>query len=257
MLGGGRSGEDGEDVSGEIPLFEINPVLARAALAEEFAREGRVQIRDFLTEPAARTVHRVLSRETPWGLAYRAGAEGPHALRRHELAARQAEMQAVTSRIVAAMRGRDYAFAYAQYPLLTAYQENWGEHEALHLLMEHLNAAPLMDLVRDVTGIPGLVKADGQATLYGPNHFLGMHDDSHVGEGWQVAYVMNFCAEDWRPDWGGYLMFYDEDGDAVAGYRPRFNALNMFRVPQKHNVTYVPSFAPVARFAITGWYRDR
>ena len=61
----------------------------------------------------------------------------------------------------------------------------------------------------------------------------------------------------WRPDWGGYLNFYDEDGDIVAGYRPRFNALNLFLVPQKHAVSYVPPFAPQARFAITGWFRDR
>jgi Rps23 Pro-64 3,4-dihydroxylase Tpa1-like proline 4-hydroxylase len=78
-----------------------------------------------------------------------------------------------------------------------------------------------------------------------------------VLEGWQVAYVMNFCAEEWRPDWGGYLLFYDEDGDVVAGFKPRFNALNLFRVPQKHSVTYVAPFAPIARFAITGWFRDR
>jgi Rps23 Pro-64 3,4-dihydroxylase Tpa1-like proline 4-hydroxylase len=243
---------------GPIPLFEINPAIDRAAAAAAFAATGRAQIRDFLTEQAARTIHRVLSRETPWGLAWRAGASGPHTLRRQELAARGApELQRMSAGIAAAMRARDYAFAYAQYPILSAYQEGWGEHEALDLLIEHINADPLMDLVRSVTGISELVKADAQATLYAPNHFLALHDDSHVAEGWQVAYVMNFCAEDWRPDWGGYLMFYDEDGDAVAGFRPRFNALNMFRVPQKHNVTYVPPFAPVGRYAITGWFRDR
>jgi Rps23 Pro-64 3,4-dihydroxylase Tpa1-like proline 4-hydroxylase len=244
--------------TGEIPLFEINPAIDRAAAAADFAGTGRVQIRDFLTDAAARTVHRVLSRETPWGLAWRAGGDGPHALRSQALAARgPAELQQTSARIASAMRGRDYAFAYAQYPILNAYQEGWREHEALDLIVEHINAEPLMDLVRSVTAIPQLVKADAQATLYAPNHFLAVHDDSHVEEGWQVAYVMNFCAEDWRPDWGGYLMFYDEDGDVVAGFRPRFNALNMFRVPQKHNVTYVPPFAPVGRFAITGWFRDR
>ena len=62
---------------------------------------------------------------------------------------------------------------------------------------------------------------------------------------------------EWRPEWGGYLNFYDEEGDVVAGFRPRFNALNIFAVPQKHNVTYVPPFSPVGRFAITGWFRDR
>jgi Rps23 Pro-64 3,4-dihydroxylase Tpa1-like proline 4-hydroxylase len=155
------------------------------------------------------------------------------------------------------MRGSDYAFLYAQYPMVRAYLEKWGEHPALDALLEHINDVPLLSLVREVTGMEQLVKGDAQATLYGPNHFLAMHDDSHMAEGWRVAYVMNFCAEDWRPDWGGYLMFYDEHGDAVGGFRPRFNALNMFRVPQKHNVTYVPPFAPVARFAITGWFRDR
>jgi Rps23 Pro-64 3,4-dihydroxylase Tpa1-like proline 4-hydroxylase len=244
-------------VTGEIPLFELNPALARQKLAETFARDGRVQIRDFLSEPAARTIHRVLSRETPWGLAWQAGEDGPNSLRRHELASRQAELTAITEKIIAAVQGRDYAFAYAHYPILTAYQEKWGEHPALDFLMEHVNAEPLMGLVREVTGMPALLKADAQATLYAPNHFLASHDDSHVAEGWRVAYVMSFCAEDWRPEWGGYLTFYDEDGDAVAGFKPRFNALNLFRVPQRHNVTYVPSFAPVARFAITGWFRDR
>ena len=37
----------------------------------------------------------------------------------------------------------------------------------------------------------------------------------------------------------------------------RFNTLNMFTVAQPHNVTYVPPFAPVGRYAITGWFRDR
>jgi hypothetical protein len=35
------------------------------------------------------------------------------------------------------MRGRDYAFVYARYPLLEAYKEGWREHEALEFLIEH------------------------------------------------------------------------------------------------------------------------
>ena len=244
-------------MANQIPLFELNPAVDRGAAKQAFARERRVQIRDFLTEPAARTIHRVLSRETPWGLAWKAGDDGPHALRARELAAQQpAEVQAISRKVAAAAGGRDYAFAYAQYPILTAYQEGWRDHQALDLLMEHINDEPLMDLVREVTGMADLVKADAQATLYGPHHFLALHDDSHVAEGWRVAYVMNFCAEEWRPNWGGYLLFYDEDGDVVAGFKPRFNALNLFAVPQKHSVSYVPPFAPVGRFAITGWFRN-
>ena len=47
------------------------------------------------------------------------------------------------------------------------------------------------------------------------------------------------------------------DADVIAGYRPRFNALHLFAVPQRHNVSFVPPFAAVARYAITGWFRDR
>ncbi|OZA59360.1 MAG: hypothetical protein B7X78_08485 [Sphingomonadales bacterium 39-62-4] len=84
-----------------------------------------------------------------------------------------------------------------------------------------------------------------------------MHNDSHVMEGWRVAYVLNLTSADWQPDWGGYLNFLDEDGDVICGWKPRFNTLNLLRVPQLHQVTYVPPFAPRARYAITGWLRDR
>jgi Rps23 Pro-64 3,4-dihydroxylase Tpa1-like proline 4-hydroxylase len=245
-------------VTQPITLFELNPALNREALAEQFSRDGRIQIRDFLTDTAARNILQILSRETPWGLAWRAGANGPHGLRRQQTAAyAPADWQKLSTAVAASMRGGDYAFVYSQYQILTAVQQGWNEHPGLEALIEHINDEPLMELVRQVTATPELRKADAQATLYGPNHFLGMHDDGHVGEGWQIAYVMNFCAEDWRPDWGGYLNFYDEEGDVVAGFKPRFNALNMFRVPQRHNVTYVPPFAPAARFAVTGWFRDR
>jgi Rps23 Pro-64 3,4-dihydroxylase Tpa1-like proline 4-hydroxylase len=245
-------------VSCQITLFELNPAIDRHKASGRFAVDRRVQIRNFLTAPAAQTIHRVLSSETPWGIAWRAGGDGPHRMRREQARSLSAsEANAMTGKLASAMNGRDYAFVYAQYPMLDAYKERWHEHEALDLLVEHINAPPLLDLVREVTGMPQLVKGDAQATLYAPNHFLALHDDSHVAEGWRVAYVMSFCAEDWRPDWGGYLMFYDEEGDVVAGYRPRFNTLNLFLVPQKHNVSYVPPFAPVSRFSITGWFRDR
>jgi len=246
-------------VSEPIPLFQLNPAIDVEKASKDWARTGRVQIRNFLTEAAAQTILQVLSRETPWGLAWRAADDGPHGLRRQEAAKLGPEgAKHISQAIGKAMSGRDYAFLYGQYNLLDANREAWGEHEALELLIEHINDEPLLELVRKVTGIPEIIKADGQATLYGPQNFLAMHDDSHVAEGWQLAYVMNFCAvEDWRPDWGGYLNFYDDDGDVIAGFKPRFNAINMFKVPQRHNVTYVPPFAPVGRFAITGWFRDR
>lgn len=245
-------------MSGPIRLLDINPKLDRRPLAAAFAKTGRVQIRDVLTAETARNLHAVVSRQTPWGLAWHAGADGPHNVPepdlKHMPKAQQAEIQ---QKLYAALQGRDYGFLYAQYPMVWAYLQGWvpgGPHEAV---VELINDAPLMNLVRDVTKMPDLIKADAQATLYAPHHFLATHDDSHVAEGWRVAYVLNLCAEDWRPEWGGYLNFYDDEGDIIQGFRPRFNALNLFRVPQRHAVSYVPPFAPHARFAITGWFRNK
>ncbi|MBY0282861.1 MAG: 2OG-Fe(II) oxygenase [Sphingomonas sp.] len=239
-------------------LFTINPALDRDALAARFAADRRVQIRDVLTDEAARNLRDVIATATPWGLGWQAGADGPHGVTAAELARidqrRRAEMN---GGIIRAMQGSDYGFSYARYPILDAYLQRWAPGGAHDLLLEHLNDQPFLDLVRSVTAIPELLKADAQATLFAPGHFLARHDDSHVGEGWRVAYVLSLCATDWRPDWGGYLLFYDADGDVVAGYRPRFNALSLFAVPASHAVTFVPPFAPVARYSITGWLRDR
>jgi SM-20-related protein len=246
-------------MSGGVPLFEVNPALDRPRLAETFARERRIQIRDVLTTRTAREVRAILANRTEWGVAWQAGTDGPHALTARAIAGMQPQDNAEIGRkLMAAMAARDYAFVYSCFPMLTAYQEKWDEGSPHDLLIEHINAAPFMDLVRAVSGMDDLVKADAQGTLYRPGQFLALHDDSHAEEGRRIAYVLNLCGEeDWRPEWGGYLLFYDEDGDVVAGFRPRFNALNLFAVPQRHAVTYVPPFAPVARYAITGWFRDR
>lgn len=241
-----------------ISLFDLNPGLDRQALAQRFANDGRVQIRDLLTPASADALHDVVAQRTRWGLGWRAGADGPHALDAAALAAMTpAERARVQDRVFRAMAGDDYAFIYGRYPILDAYLGRWEPDGPHDVLLEHLNAQPFLDLIRQVTGMAELKKADAQATLFAPTHFLPLHVDSHAAEGWRIAYVLSLCREDWRPDWGGYLNFFDDDGDVIAGYRPRFNALSLFAVPAPHAVSYVPPFAPVGRFAITGWFRDR
>ena len=248
----------GSEQDMEIRLFDLNPEIDTAAYADRFARDGRVQIRDILTSESATNLRTILQRGTPWGIAYQAGETGPKLLKQQELQQMGAQQQQSLAQSInrAASEG-EYAVRYTQYPILNAYLEGWAPNGPHDLLMEHINDQPIMDLVRAVTGISELKKADAQATLYGPGDCLSVHNDSHVAEGWRVAYVLNLTIDDWKQDWGGYLNFLNEDGDIVEGFRPRFNALNLLRVPQLHQVTYVPPFAPRGRYAITGWFRDR
>ena len=219
-------------------------------------------MRDVLNEQSAREIQSLLAGGTPWGLATRGGDSPKTPAQSFSQADMRApggveRVNAAANAAAQASAKGDYAFRYAHFSLVEAVQQGWNPGGPHELLLEHLNAEPMMDLVREITGFPELVKADGQATLFGPQHYLGRHTDSHVMEGWKVAYVLNFAREGWHPDWGGYLLFLDEDGDVIEGFRPRFNALNMFAVPQSHLVSFVAPFAPAGRMAITGWFRDR
>jgi SM-20-related protein len=238
-------------------LFALNPALDLSPLAEEFARRSRLQIRDVLRPEAAEAIRHILERETAWGIAWQAKGREPANVRAEALRTMPRDEQAKIARETAesARRG-EFSFVYHQYPLVQAYLQKWQPGHPLELLLEHVNDAPLIEMIRTVTGIPELIKADGQATLYAPGDFLGSHDDSIHGDGRRIAYVFNFARE-WHPEWGGYLLFLDEHGDVSAGFRPRFNSLNLFRVPQRHIVTYVPPHAALERYALTGWFRDR
>ncbi|WP_284124597.1 2OG-Fe(II) oxygenase [Parerythrobacter aestuarii] len=243
-------------------LFEINPALDRAELATRFARDTRVQVRDVLTRDTAEEIRSILQNSTAWGLAMQAdGSEfqGPQQVLHRDMATPtgQQRAQALGAATDAAGARGDYAFRYAQYPIVQAVQEGWdpgGPHE---LILEYINTPDFLQLARDITGFGDLVKADGQATLFARSQFLGLHIDSHVAEGWKVAYVLNLTIDDWKPDWGGYLQFFDSDGNIEQAFLPRFNSLNLLAVPQPHSVSMVAPFAPLGRYAITGWLRDR
>jgi len=237
-------------------MLEINPHLDLAALAAEFASTGRLQVRDVLTEASARGLRQLLAEQTPWGLAWQAGAASPPQLIRTDQLASisNAELESVARRAAA---DPDYGFVYHSYPLVTAYLERWNPGGSHERLLEELNGRPMLGLMRTLSGAANIVKLDGQATLYGPGHFLRPHDDAESERGRLVAYVLNLTAGDWQPAWGGYLNFFDADWDIEQAFRPRFNSLNLFRVPQWHNVGEVSSAAPRARYAVTGWARDR
>ncbi len=243
-------------------LLEINPNIDRKACARRFADRSRVQIRNVLTEETAREIQSILGRATKWGVAVQAGEKDgakPASFSQAELA-EQGGAAGVKRMLhdahVASSKG-EYAFRFAHYPIVKALNEKWDPGGVHEMLLEYLNTEDFLRLAREVTGYDNLVKADGQATLFAANHYLGRHIDSHVAEGWKVAYVLNLARDDWHPDWGGYLLFLDDEGDVVEGFRPRFNALNLFAVPQSHLVSYVAPFAPIGRVAITGWLRDR
>lgn len=239
-------------------LLQVDPGLDRASLAAGFLRNGRLQVRDVLTRDSAEALRRLLVEETPWSLAWQSGAAAAANL----VSADQLRIMAPAEQAAIAARAggseaKDYAFAYFSYPLVTAYLDRRRPGSAQERLLEELNGPEFLDFMRKVSGIDGIVKLDGQATLYGPGHFLWPHNDAESERGRRVAYVLNLTVGEWKPQWGGTLNFFDDDWDVEQAFLPRFNSLNLFRVPQWHSVSEVTATAPLARYAITGWARDR
>jgi SM-20-related protein len=223
--------------------------------ADTFSRCGRVRIADFLEASSAARLYACLEAEVPWRLVYNEGEEQV-VLDEQALAKLGADGQReILQRVL--IRAQDtFQYLYRSFPMVTAYKN--GEHPELflHRVFEFLNESETLDLLRKITGIAELLKADAQATLYRPGHFLTQHDDSgREKEHRRVAYVLSMT-RDWRPDWGGNLQFLKANGDVEEVWMPRFNSLALFRVPTSHMVSYVAPFAKQPRYAITGWLCD-
>lgn len=237
--------------------FALRPRHDAAALAEAFvAGGGRLQIVDFLRHDTALALFRALTGSEAWRLAVNRGeqvTDYPLA----EVAAWPAERQSALDREVVEAGRHAFQFRYETIRL-PEYGPGWeeGAPPLLQAFVDFLCSDEAIALLRDVTGLGDIAFADGHASRYRPGHFLTVHDDSNVDMGRRAAYVLNLTPQ-WRPDWGGALLFYDERGNVARGFTPSFNTLNLFRVPQPHSVAWVTPLAGAPRYAVTGWLRAR
>ena len=238
-----------------MTAFALNDGLDLAALREAFARDGRLQIVDFLRHDAAMALLRALVESDAWRLAVNSGGQVDDYVPA-ELDAWTAERQAELERRIVEGGRHGFQFRYEaiRLPEYGAAPDSGEAPPALRGFVDFLSAGPARDFLRALTGMGGIAFADGHATRYRPGHFLTAHDDLNQGHGRLAAYVMNVTPQ-WRPDWGGILQFYDDRGNVERGFIPAFNILNIFRVPQPHSVSWVTPLAAAPRHAVTGWLR--
>lgn len=239
------------------PLLRVNPDLDRAGMAETFAREGRIQVPDVLAPESAAAIREILEKQTPWLVTWCAGSSGARYIPPDQLARLDPkEAESIEQAILESGRKGELCYLYMSYPLDIAFANKWHPGSIQEQLRDELRGDEFASLLRDITGMREIVGADGYLTHYAPGHFLTLHSDE--GSKWRrvVAFVLNLTFTEWRPDFGGYLTFYDDEGNVDLAFRPRFNSLNVFSVPRAHSVSRVSSFAPMGRAAISGWARE-
>ncbi len=232
----------------------LNPALDPGALAKAYQAKNRILIPNLLEPAPAEDLYNVLLHDTPWTLIYYDQGKvitlSPEEM---QLLAPEERARRITQ--VYGDARTHFGFIYQAFLMAEHYARGTYPGHPLHSVFAFINSAPFLDLVRKVSGINSIARADGQATLFVPGHFLNTHDDQITGHKRRVAYVLNL-SKDWNPDWGGLLQFYGADRTIDEVFVPRFNTLALFTVPQSHAVTAIAPYAPVGRFAITGWFVD-
>jgi hypothetical protein len=236
-----------------LPLatpYRINPDLDRAALRAEYESEGRVRVYGLLEDGAIQLYEHLLERSDWIHLI-----NGDSGILELDPAAKAALSPEEWAGIEAAAHARvkdHFQYRYEAVRVNAAEQEKI--EDPLADFARFMQSAELLAFLRDVTGHDELAFTDGQATAYGPGDFLTGHDDDVAGKGRLAAYVFGLTPY-WRLEYGGLLLFHGPHDRTASGNVPRFNVLDLFRVPQQHSVSMVTPAAPHRRFAITGWLR--
>ncbi len=221
-------------------------------LAAEYARTGRVRVTSFLRSGHAEALHAALKGRGDWTqvVSGRSGAvELPRAVR----ATLPIERLSALDAAVRAEARYGFQYRYETIRVPDGAAERARSADPLTAFARSLSSEPVLGILRQITGACDVSFADAQATAYGPGDFLTAHDDGVPGKARRAAYVFSLCP-DWRPEWGGLLLFHESDG-RLEGWSPGMNALTLFRVPGPHSVSEVVAQVPVRRYSVTGWLR--
>lgn len=234
--------------------FRINRKLDLAAYAKTYAEHGIVQIQNLFDDDTADHIESVLL-SLPWRLVCQDDSKRNIILLPEQLRAMPAEERAALEAGIRRRAAENFGYAYLTYPMIQAAMSRWDPGHPIHEITMLLNSPAFVSMAREIISCPGVVKLDAQASIYRPGNFLTRHVDDGQKLERRAAYTIGFTRK-WEPDWGGLLMFVDDNKDISRAYLPRFNTLTVFDGLRLHSVSAISAFAPVPRLSIVGWFRD-
>lgn len=244
------------------PIYEAMDMFAPALNDERFrtqvrgvlAKAGRVHVPELFTEDGAQVLFEAC-READWRLVFK-GSQGAYDVAAKDVSALDVGQKVELTSVIHAQAGTGFQYLYDSYRISDLAEAGTLPTGPLAGFFAGLNSDDTLKRLRAITGDDRIQYLDAQATRYRPGHFLTVHDDHQEGKDRLYAYVINLTPV-WRADWGGLLMFLGEDGHVSEAFTPRWNALNILKVPQPHAVSVVAPFARGARYSITGWMRAK
>jgi SM-20-related protein len=234
--------------------LQLNPALDVEKYARLFRENGRVQVPELFAPAIAEQIERVLQ-QLPYRVVLQNDAEENMLLTRDDLVAMPPEDRRKLEAGIRERAARSVGYTYHMYPMILARLQSWDPGHPIHALTDFMNSPAFLSFARQLIGFAGLTKIDVHASQYLAGHYLTTHTDDDATQHGRAAYTIGF-SRDWRADWGGLLVFLDENGDIEQGFIPRFNTLTVFNGMQRHTVTAISSFTPKPRLSLAGWFRD-
>ncbi len=121
-------------------------------------------------------------------------------------------------------------------------------------LRNYMSSQIFIDFLNKVTQL-NLTKLNTLfVSKYTANCFLSTHNDAGNG---RIAFVLHLT-KDWKPQYGGNLIFLDESRTKIIEtFTSQFNTLMIFEVPEEgipHFVSCISPNVQIPRISITGWY---
>lgn len=236
--------------------LRLNRGLQPDAYRPVFQTHRRLHIPDILDMGSASALYAQVSQADDWTRSVHLARDKDVDIRVSELEALSPEDRAEVERSLMDSGSDGLKYVFDTVRISSELDGGRGVSAPMRSLHDFVNGTAFLDFIRRLTGDDRVAFADVMATRYLPGHFAGAHGDLIPGQKRLYAYVLNLTP-DWRADWGGVLMFQDEDGHIAEGYTPRFNALNVFAVPQTHSVSMVTNMARGPRLSVTGWVHAR
>ena len=233
--------------------FTLAPSIDVAALAERFARAGRVQIAPFLDSAGAAALAAHLVARDDWRQVMNSGDKVFESVPAVLATLTEAQRKRLDDAVNAAAR-TGFQYRYESIRVPDDAPARAALDDPLADFARFMSSAAVIELMTRISGAADIAFADAQATIYRSGDFLTAHDDGVPGKNRRAAYVFGLTPV-WRAEWGGLLLFHGGSGGIAEGYVPAFNTLSLFAVPQTHSVSQVAPWADRPRLSVTGWLR--
>lgn len=236
----------------DLLSLHLNRTLDPDAYRPVFRAHRRLHIPSILEPGSATALHARLTTSPDWTRSFHVEGGKDVDIRVEELDALSPQQRAEFEQAQIGSSTDGVTYVFDSIRITSGLRDGRAGAAALQAVQSFVNGPAFLDFMIRLTGDRRIAFADVMATRYLRGHFATAHEDGMPGSRRLYAYVLNLTPR-WWVDWGGVLMFHDEDGHVAEGYAPRFNALNVFAVPQVHSVSAVSRLAQDPRYSITGW----